>query len=215
MRLRFWLKNGLELLGMTVGISAFYCALMWIQLETGGWSDVLSLLPVCLIIFGAFMFAITAIGLYKMTISLVLSFGSTRREVLMGLQLYRLLPAVGIALLAALLTVIPGVEPVFSPCTTLLLSLGAFLLGGAAGAVLGMVSYRFGKVGTVITVICLGLFGFGLGLLAAFSADGQSWLSALAERGGLPWLCLGLGAAAYLLVMIPESRIVRSYQVKQ
>lgn len=215
MRLRFWLKSGLEILGMTVGISAFYCALMWIQMEDGGWLDVLSILPVYLIVLGALLFAVTAIGQYRMTVSLVLSFGSTRREVLMGLQIYRLLPTVCIALLAALLTMLPGVAPVFSPYTTFLLSLGAFLLGGAAGALLGMVTYRFGKVGTVITIISMALLGFGLGLLAVFSVDGQSRLYALAERGELPWLCLALGAAAYLLMMIPESRVVRSYQVRQ
>lgn len=213
MRLRFWLKSGWDVLVNTAGMSALYCVVMCIQIENDGWQDILTMLPIYLILFGALVFAISAFGLYKMTISLVLSFGSTRREVLLGLQLYRLLPAAGIALLAALLTMIPSVEPVFSPGTAFLISLGVFLLGGAAGAILGMVAYRFGKVGTVITAICVGLFGSGLGVMGSLSIAGGGY--DLRAPGSLPWLLLALGAAVYLLVMIPEIRVVRGYQVRQ
>ena len=113
MRLRYWFTGALQLLGMVLGASALYCLVIWLQMDDEV-QFLLAMLPLYFILFGSIMMLCLTVGLYKTMVNLALSFGSTRREVLAGLQLYRLLPTLAVAALAALLTGIPGVESVFS-----------------------------------------------------------------------------------------------------
>lgn len=215
MRLRFWFSRGLQVLASILGASVLYGLLMWIQMDDSRLEFLLMMLPLYFILFGGFILLIMTFSLYKMMLSLCLSFGSTRREALVGMHIYRLIPTLGITALAALLYVFPGVEPLFSVRTMVLLSLGAFLLMGAVGSVLGMIYYRFGKVGAIITGISSVILGIGAGFLFAFSTNIQSGLSGLAGSLPLSWVPLVLGAAVYLLTMIPENLVIRNYQVKQ
>ncbi len=212
MRLRFWLMGGLRVLGTILGASALYAFFMWIQMEDSTY--ILTLLPLYLILFGAVMLMAMTLGLYKMMLSLSLSFGSTRREAMMGIHIYRLLPCLGTTAMVALLTAVPGVEFLFSLQSTILVCLGAFLLCGALGAVLGLIYYRFGKLGAILSVVCMVLLAFAGGFLAVLSVDQSDWLQRLFSTVPASWLTLALGAAVYLIVMIPERLVLRKYQVK-
>lgn len=214
MRLRFWLLGSLRIFGSVVGASAIYAIFMWIQMDDGKITNVLTLLPLYFLLFGAIMLLAMTMSLYKMMVSLSLSFGSTRREALAGLHVYRLLPTLGVAAVMAMLTVIPGTEPLFSPQTTILVTLGTFLLCSAVGSALGMIYYRFGKVGAVIMTVCIVLLAITGGILGILSTRQSAWLQAIFNHVPLSWMALGLGAAVYLIVMIPEYVVIRRYQVK-
>ena len=212
MRLKFWIKQGIDTFLLILGASALYGFLMFIQTDSG-WDGLLILLPLYLLLFGALMMLGMSIGIYKMAIPLAISFGSTRNEVLLGLQIFRIIPMIFIPALATLLTAISG-EPATLPTSAVfLLGIGAFLLTNAAGALLGAVFVRHGKPAAIITGIVILLSCFSAGFLAAFS-ENNGLLANIALTGDLPWLVLAIGLFLYSISMIPEQRMVWKCNVK-
>lgn len=212
MRLRFWVKQGLDSLLMALGASALYILLMSIQTDDG-LAGMLVLAPLYLLVFGGFMTMAFVIGIYKLSVPLALSFGSTRNEVLLGLQIMRLFPIVGIPALAALLTAVSG-DPASMPAATLFpMGIGFITIMSALGSVFGVVYTKFGKIATVATVISIALGGMAGGVFAALAGDSNpmDWL-ARQDRLGLLVLCIGL--FVYSLAMIPEHRTVWKCNVK-
>lgn len=213
MRLRLWVKGGLQTLATIAAASVLYGLLMWMQSSDMTLEATLEILPLYLISFGAVMILIMSLTAYKAMLPLALSFGSTRREAFAGLQVFRLLPMAVVVLLLALLLLVPGVEAAFGFSATLLVASGTYLLFGAVGSGVGMVYIRFGRVGAILAGILAGLLlvaGVILITAGAASLLPLSFFSA----DWLPWLALALGAAVYLLLLIPEARIVRRYQIK-
>lgn len=210
MRLRFWFRSSLQTLAATLGASAVYGLLMGIQLDGASFQDVLSLLPMYLMLFGAVMLMAMMLAVYKFSLGLSISLGSTRREAFVGLQVYRLVPTLVTVAVTALVTLVPGVETFWGPAVMIPAALGIFLFTGALGGLAGMVYLRFGKIAAILTVLLLIVMGGVCGGLTVFFAE-ANW-PVLA--GWIPWLILGLGAVVYGLVLIPESRVVRKYQVK-
>lgn len=211
MRLRYWIKLGFETLLTILGASLLYGFLMFIQTDSD-WDGLLILLPLYLLLFGAMLMMAMTIGTYKLAVPLVIAFGSTRNEVLLGLQVFRSIPILLVPALATGLTALSG-EPASLPLHMVFpLGIGAFLVFSALGAVIGVVFTKYGKIATVITTISIVLVGFGAGLLAAFSDDiGQT---VQLFSGKLHWLLLCFGLLLYSLAMIPEHRIVWKYNVK-
>ena len=212
MRLRFWLKQGVETFAIVLGASLLYGLLMFIQTDSG-LDGLLILLPLYLLLFGALMMMGISIGIYKMAVPLVISFGSTRNEVLLGLQIFRAIPVLLISALAAILTAVSGEEATLPLSAVLPLGIGAFLITSALGAVIGVVFTKYGKTATILTVITIILVSFGAGFLSAFSTD-DGFLANVTFAGNLPWLVLGIGLILYSISMIPEQRTVWKCNVK-
>ena len=63
MRLRFWLKQGVETFAIILGASLLYGLLMFIQTDSG-LDGLLILLPLYLLLFGALMMMGISIGIY-------------------------------------------------------------------------------------------------------------------------------------------------------
>lgn len=213
MRLRFWIKGGLQTLATVAGASAIYGLLMWFQSSASTLEEVLSLLPLYILTFGTIMLLAMTVSVYKGMLPLALSFGSTRREVFVGLQVFRLLPTAAVVLLLVLLFLVPGTEMFLGLPTAVLLTVGLFLFVGAIGSGLGMVYVRFGRLGTILMVVTLLVLGFALGIGAVLGLSSVKFDVVVSLRW-LPWLVLAVGAAVYLLMLIPEFRTVRKYQIK-
>lgn len=213
MRLRFWIKGGLQTLATVAGASALYGLLMWVQSSDITLEETLSFLPFYLVTFGAIMLLAMTVSVYKAMLPLALSFGSTRREAFVGLQVFRLLPTAAVALLLVLLFLVPGTEMVLGLSAVVLLTAGLFLFVGAIGSGLGMIYVRFGKLGTILMVVTLLVLGLALGIGAVLGLSSVKFDVAVSLRW-LPWLVLATGAAVYLLMLIPEFRTVRKYQIK-
>ena len=211
MRLKFWVKQGFECFGIVLGASVLYGFLMFIQTD-GGWDGLLILLPLYLLLFGALMMMGMTIGIYKMAVPLAISFGSTRNEVLLGLQLFRAIPVLLIPALATVLTAVSGEDATFPLSMVFPLGVGAFLTTSALGAIVGVVFTKYGKVATIVTVITIMLVAFGAGFLAAFSEDLGT--SMVVFSRGLHWLVLAIGLFLYSISMIPEQRTVWKCNVK-
>lgn len=206
MRLRFWIRSGLQTFVAVIGACAFYALLMYIQLGDGT-QDLISTVPMYLLAFGGMMLMVMNIGVYKLHLHLALSFGSTRNEAILGLNLFRLIPAV---LLTAILTVICALPGSDFPFQSIPLGLGVYLLFGALGTLIGIVFTKYGKIVTVITaiaiVLCCGAIGFFVGI----SGGGIH----LGGVGNLSWILLCIGLFLYAIMQIPEQRTVWNCNVK-
>ena len=105
-------------------------------------------------------------------------------------------------------------EIAFSSGQTVRICLGTFLVSSAFGSVLGMVNYRFGKVGAVVTGISIAAVGIGVGVALGLTAGDAGWLDRLLDRCALDWVFLAVCAVLYLLPLFPECRIIRGYRVR-
>ena len=212
MRLRYWIKCGLKTFGAVIAACGIYALLVGIQMDDM-MDGLFSLMPLYLLLFGGMMLMSMNIGVYKLNLPLALSFGSTRNEAIVGLNLFRIIPA---ALMTAILTVlcaVSGGEMGFSASQAIPIGLGVYLATGAIGTLLGIIFTKYGKVATVITVVLLLLCGGGMGLLAGY-ADSNSFLANILFSGKIHWLVLGIGLLLYSLAAIPEQRTVWKCNVK-
>ena len=211
MRLRYWIRTGMQTLLITLGAAVFYGLLIWLQGQSIHPEDVFSMLTIYLLMFGTIMPMVMNMGVYKFNLSLASSFGSTRNEALVGLQLFRLLPAVLTTALVMLLNWFAGPAALFLWETALALSLGLALIGSSGGVILGVLFSRFGKLAAILSGVVFVMIGMGCGLLAGMDVlDG----AAIAAPGKLVWLLPGIGLILYSLSMIPEQRTVWKYNVK-
>lgn len=210
MRVRFWLRLSLESIGALLGGSALYSLLMILQSD-----DLLGFVfpqfSLFLMLFGAFLSLGLSLGIYKTTVSLALAFGSTRREVLFGLQLFRLLPALIIPLCAAGLNALAGETALFPTNLFLPLGFGMFLGFSAIGSVLSAIFTRFGTAAALVTGLFVLVIGLGGGIVSVMMSFSHNATPFPAYAG---WAVLGLGAVLYVLSWIPERRIVMTYNVK-
>lgn len=211
MRLRYWIRTGLQTLLITLGAAVFYGLLIWLQGQSTDPEDIFSMLTIYLLMFGTIMPMVMNLSVYKFNLSLAISFGSTRNEALLGLQLFRLLPTFLTTALVVLLTLLAGPAALFSPGTALALSLGLALIGCAGGVVLGVLFTKFGKLAAILSGVVFVLIGMGCGVMAgAGILDGISAM----DPGRLVWLVPGIGLILYSLSMIPEHRTVWKYIVQ-
>ena len=211
MRLKFWLRQGFETFGIILGASALYGLLMFIQTDSG-LDGLLILMPLYLLLFGSLLMMATTIGIYKMAVPLTISFGSTRNEVLLGLQIFRAIPMFLIPALAAALTAVSGEDASLPLSMVYPLGVGAFLITSSLGSIIGVIFTKYGKLATVITAISIFLVAFGAGMMAALSEKLGTVLVVFSR--GLHWLVLAAGLFLYSISMIPEQRTVWKCNVK-
>lgn len=213
MKLKYWITSGFQTLLYVALASFLYGLLLTLQSSYMDWSDLLMLLPIYLLLFGAIMLMSMTISVYKLNLNLILAFGSTRNEALLGLQLFRLIPALGTTALVCILLALAGENAIVSPGAALPVALGVSLAGSAFGTVIGVVYTRFGKLATVLTVLGMVALGITGGILAVMSSQTR-WLQYLADHMGFSWLVLSIGLILYALAMIPEHRTVWKYSVR-
>jgi len=212
MRLRYWIKQGFSTIAIVLLAWLLYSVMMFVQLSSLSWDAVGSTAPIYLLVFGGMMQLAMVLGVYKLNLPLCLSFGSTRREALVGLQLFRLIPVVGLTVVLTVLTAVLKDTSPLSAATAVPVGLGVSLIAAAVGSLMGMLHLRFGKLAIVLTVIMMLLCGGTAGFLAVSGVNAQ-WFHSLGVFG-LQWIVVILGVVLYLASLIPEHRVVWKYQVK-
>ena len=211
MRRRLWIFDGLQYTGLAVGVTAFYTLMITLQ-QSLSWEDVLTVFPLYLVLMGGLMATICAMTAHRVQLQVAISLGLTRRESWGGIHLLRLIPAAGVSVLAAVLAG-GGRNPWAAPWMLLVLSLGVQLFCAALGTLLGLAYLKWGRFGTLLTVlvaIFAGVLG-GFGAVMGFETLG---VDRLFSGDVLPWLILAFGAICYGLVQIPEGRTLAHMQVK-
>ena len=207
MRLKDWLKSGLQYGAIVVGASFLYGTLM----GPSSVGEMLTMTAMYMLLFGAAINMLYNITVYKVMLPLALSFGSTRKEAFVGIQCYRLVYAVlviGVAVPLYLLAREDGVTElmIFVP-----IGIGLMLMMNALGAVLGMIGNRFGKGFMAVLTVVGSLIACGIVVTAVilFSFLSES----IGSYYGL-WLLPVVGLVIYGLVSIAEHKAVKKYSVK-
>ena len=211
MRRRLWISDGLQYTGLAVGVTAFYTLMITLQ-QSLSWEDVLTVFPLYLVLMGGLMATICAMTAHRVQLQVAISLGLTRRESWGGIHLLRLIPAVGVSVLTAVLAAV-GRNPWAAPWQLLVFCLGIQLFCAALGTLLGLAYLKWGRFGTLLTVlvaIFAGVLG-GFGAVMGFETLG---VDRLFSGDVLPWLILAFGAICYGLVQIPEGRTLAHMQVK-
>lgn len=211
MRRRLWIFDGLQYTGLAVGVTAFYTLMITLQ-QSLSWEDVLTVFPLYLVLMGGLMATICAMTAHRVQLQVAISLGLTRRESWGGIHLLRLIPAAGVSVLTAVLAAV-GRNPWAAPWQLLVFCLGIQLFCAALGTLLGLAYLKWGRFGTLLTVlvaIFAGVLG-GFGAVMGFETLG---VDRLFSGDVLPWLILAFGAICYGLVQIPEGRTLAHMQVK-
>jgi hypothetical protein len=213
MRLKYWFYTSLTTFWAVLAASGIYGGILFLQRPGLTWEDLLFTLPVYLLLFGGLVMMALNAGLYKLQLPLALSFGSTRNEAILGMQIQRFLPAALIVALTIVLTTVAKDYSMVPAAAVAPLGFGLFLGFSALGGIAGMVMIRFGKIGLAVTVATGLVVGMGAGLIAGMTI-GSGFIGAFFENVGLHWLIFCIGVFLYAIVMIPEQRLIWKYNVK-
>lgn len=211
MRVKLWIKNAATYAFAGILGAAVYSLMMFLMDPAYDMGNLLDMASGYLLGIGVVMAIVVGMMDYKTTLPLALSFGSTRKQALVGMQLGRLVYMVIYAVVViGFFAVTNGwdVLIVVAPVT-----IGAMLLMSAIGAVFGILNVKFGKVVAVVSGILIGLFAACCGFAAVFflvTTDEMSFK--LSEW--VFWLLPVAAAAIYGLVLIPECKTVYKYNVK-
>lgn len=206
MRLKDWIVTGLQYAGAVILGSAIYGVLM----GTSETEDFLTMTAIYMLLFGAGMGMVFNMSVYKVGLPAAIGFGSTRKEAFIGMQCYRLIFMVVLLGAAALLYLLSGKEAmaelrVFAP-----IGISLMLVLNAMGAVMGMISTRFGKTAVVILSVIAGL------IISAVIAVTIILLTLYGDSlGGSSLLIFpAVSAVVYALIAIPEYKTIYKYNVK-
>lgn len=211
MRRKLWILDGLQYTGLAVGVTAFYTLMITLQ-QSLSWEDVLTVFPLYLVLMGGLMATICAMTVHRVQLHVAISLGLTRRESWGGIHLLRLIPAVGVSILVAVLAAVCR-NALAAPWQLLVFCLGIQLFCAALGTLLGLVHVKWGKFGTLLTVL-MAIFAGVLGGFGAVMGLETLGVDRLFSGDVLPWLILAFGAICYGLVQIPEGRTLAHMQVK-
>ena len=209
MRLRYWIKEALKLTGIVIIASFAYTLLMMGVDAADTWRYYLNMGAMYLAMFGAFMSMVLGASIYQVFVPLAISFGSTRREVLFGIQCYRLVSMLLILAVSAILLIISEGMLLNNEVANLPTGVGAFLMLNGSGIILGCCSTKLGKarmiiVGIVTMILTCSIIGAVI-FLAAVKYQ---------MRGNTMWVILIVGILVYLLCMIYEVKTIRKFSVK-
>lgn len=217
MRLRYWFKESLTVIVASVGGSALYTFLMWLSDMDLGDDGPLFMGLIYLCCFGGFMGLIMNIAAHSQHLPTALSFGSTRKEAMVGMQIFRLLPALVIAVLSAVLFIIH--EGQFQAKYLLIgvLSLAVSLILGTWGSFMGIMHSRFG-VKALVAVLVSGLLFLGgcaaVIIVTALSDNADAIFDAIFSHPVFPWALGLIPLAFYGLSLIPEKKAIYTCSVK-
>lgn len=211
MRLRFWIKSALTAAGILIVSSPLYSIILCLQ------DDELDLIPLIAIYmwsFGAVCAMIFPMQYMKQNLPLALSFGSSRKEALLGIQIYRLLPMVMIIAASLLLVWIGDRETFYTLLKALPGFIGASLLCGSIGTVIAAAQIKFGNKSLFFTIPAMILLFVGGIFLGVQAVTGFEFVANIVLSPAIVWIALAIGVTAHGLSLIPEVKTVYHYNVK-
>ena len=209
MRLRYWAQEALKFTGIIMAAAFVYTLLMMVQDTRETWNEYLEMGALYLGMFGACMCMILGTSIYQVHAPLAISLGSTRKEVLLGIQCYRFVIASILLAVAALLLMLTGETAHSLVWTIIPLGVAVFLVFNSIGAILGGLSTKLGRgaliaVSIVMMLLCVGGVGAAVLIIAL----------KYSLQGNVVWIVLGIGILVYALSMIFEVQTITKFSVK-
>lgn len=215
MKCEKWVLLAAQIVLMALGFAAAYAFLMWFSADSDG-GMALAMIPYYLVMGCALFVLVMGITAYKCYLPVCVSFGSTRRDAIFGLQIMERLPAMAVILLTAAFCMIVkndvtrGFMALWFPLFCLLIA------AGSLGGIIGCVGVRFGRIGMLLSVVIFIMCGMAGGFVGGVTA-----------AGGLPVAGVNIDFSAMLAIvsaviavvlwaaeLIVMSKILRKYEVK-
>jgi len=209
MRLRFWIKESLKISAIVILASLFYGIFLWVMMDDFSESPVFVGM-VFMITMGGLYLGIFTYTAYYSYLSVAVAFGSTRKEALAGMRLFRLIFMGVIALAALILAVIHYGGFHLELLLHIPLSILLDLLFSAGGMLAGIANIRRGGKAAAW------VFGGFAALLVALAV--LIVVLVLAAAGNvLKWVVIALVAlipVVHILCLKPEKKTVEMFSVK-
>lgn len=209
MRRLYWIKEGLKVVAFIFIASALYTLFMAIMnTEDDVSGGFLRQGAIYFVIMGVMMSLLYNMGLHQTVIPLSLSFGGTRREAVLGVQLYRLTVLFFLLVGGAALLILLHME--FDALLFAIpIIIGVYLFFSGLGGLLGSFSNKLSKkalsVLSVITILVVANILIFLVMALDFGLNPSSTL-------GLPLLAIGI--LVYGICCVFEVRSIRRHYVR-
>lgn len=214
MRVRFWVKNSLIAIGLITLLVPVYMILFESTGDEFVWEDIFVTASSYLWFIGAVFSMVFGASLYKQYLPIALSFGSTRREALVGIQLFRLIPMGIITALSLVLAFLQGREFFRDMIAMLPTSIGMYLIANSVGTVIGTAVAKFGNKALALLIPALIGLSVGVFFFVFSSLEEPGFIVEFAMGDGLQWVVLAAGLIVHGLSMIPEVKTVYHCNVK-
>ena len=214
MKCEKWVRIAVTILLMTMGFALFYALIMWFSTGTDAMPFVM--IPYYLVLGGALFVLIMGITANKCYLPVCVSFGSTRRDAIFGLQIMERLPAMAVILISVVVCMIfrndvtRGFMALWLPMFCLL------ICAGSLGGIIGCIGVRFGRIGMILSVIIFIMCGMAGGFIGGFTAGGGVFSFGLnIDISKLITIISAiLAVVLWAVELILMTRILKKYEVK-
>jgi len=180
----------------------------WKSFET-----VCILYPFYLMMVGVFYLMIGEVSYFRSYLPMLISMNATRRRAVLGIIFHQGILLLLLLVLSAFIWMVPGGTGA-ETAELLPVIAGGMLLTGALGIVIGAVSVRWGKIGSLITVIFCMVTGGLCGAGVAFFGKEKAGELVKALLDSSIWWLLVLGMVSYILAGIFALVITRKIEVR-
>lgn len=215
--LKFWTRYTLESAEMALIITAILAVASVFGAEGLELRTFANVVPYLLCISSIFTMMMINSGSQMLYVPLLLSFGETRRNVLLGFHYYRLLIiAVTTALCALIWALVPG-EVSAIGLRSIPTLLCVLLIASAVGSIMGTLFIRWKWLGTLLIILLCGVAGGTVGFTAAAVEDAFSvanTVKLVSYLLTLPWQLLVAVPVALAADIAFQWKLLRKQEVK-
>ena len=172
--LKFWTRYTFESAEATLVCAAVLAAVALFGAEGLDFATFATVMPYFLLISSIFMMLMINTGSQALYVPLLLSFGETRRNVLLGFHYYRaLIITITLAVCALIWLLAPG-EVSAIGLRSIPTLLCVLVIVSAVGSILGTLFVKWKWLGTVIIILICGIAGGTVGFAGASASDALS-----------------------------------------
>ncbi len=216
--LKFWTRYTWETAEATLVVTGMLAVFALFSAEGLDFQTFAAVVPYFLCIASIFVMIMINSGSQMLYVPLLLSFGETRRNVLLGFHYFRaLILAVTLAACSLIWLLAPG-EASAAGLRSLPTLLCVLLIASAIGSIMGTVFVRWKWLGTILIIILCGLAGGVVGFAGAAAADGLAGVMKLVKLvthlETLPWWLIAAVPAALAADVAFQWLLLRRQEVK-
>lgn len=210
-RMRFWLKQSRTVLLFALLGGPAFCLYMWLINAETPLRELVQNIPLLSAWLSGFMQMALSLSVYRLYLPLAISFGSTRSEAQIGMNLMKIINTAGIVAVFCLYNyVLSGqMQELYFSFTPAIL--GAVVLFGSIGSLFGMLVHRFGGKGGWIMGLISGVLGGVFAIVVIKGVFTSQWNVNVQLFNTL---ALILGGAFLAAELICQRLILRNYAVK-
>lgn len=214
---KYWGRVCLECLGASMGLSLFFMFVLALAGEDlhfwGSFQSVCILYAFYLILAGELWLITGTVFYFRFNFPMLIFMNATRRWAVLGIVLHQAVLILILLALSSFIWMVPGGNEA-GTAELLLAIAGGMLLTGALGILLGAVSARWGKIGSLIAIILCMLTAALCGACTAFWGREKVGEMVIGLLDSSTWWLLILGAVSYVLASIFALAVTRKIEVR-